>query len=112
MIKIEFFKFMINKIFQIIIIGIFCLTTYKIMISLAGRKTIADIGIKLLADIKFVVSIAFGATTGGLYFREKKSKEKIIRQKSKQIDELERIIDSKKQSSGLTETGCTNRRDL
>ena len=111
-IKLEFFKHLINKFSIISITGIICITFYKIMISLAGKNTIANIGIEILADIKFMASLAYGGTATALYLREKKAKEKIIKQKSKQIEELEKQLDPRKQSSGLTEKGCTNKKDL
>ncbi|MGL6131109.1 MAG: hypothetical protein ACRCZ9_05820 [Fusobacteriaceae bacterium] len=109
---LDFFKYSLNKIFWLAITSVLCLTLYKIILSLSGKSTIADIGIKLLADLKFIASISWGVIASGLYAREKNAKEKVIKEKSKQIESLQKIIDSKRETSGLAETGCTNKKDL
>lgn len=110
--KIDVCRDVTNKVFWLGIVTVICITAYKIILALAGKNTAANIGIKILGDLKFTASVAWGIGSTGLYFREKRAKERIIKGKSEQIINLQNQLDIKRQSSGLTETGCTNRSDL
>jgi hypothetical protein len=81
--------------------------------NLAGKSTIADIGVKFLGnvDVGRGVAVLFGAG-GTLYgLAERRQRQKIIKRLHGRTKEVEKKIDPQRSSSGLTETGDTNPND-
>jgi hypothetical protein len=87
--------------------------TYGSITVLAGRQTFAQIGIKVLGDIKIANSIGYVVGGGGIAYgrRQKKLKEDVIQKLAPRIKELETAIDSSRSSSGITERGRTRPED-
>ena len=85
--------------------------------SLAGRTTLANFGLFLVADLKantvvsHLVTLLFGV--GGVSYgvRERRLREKNIERMSSQNTELEKLIDSNRSSSKLTRKGQTRPED-
>jgi len=86
---------------------------YGAIAVLAGKQTFAQIGIKLLGDIKIANSIGYVVGGSGIIYgrRQKKLKEDVILKLAPRIKELETEIDPKRSSSGLTERGRTRPED-
>lgn len=86
---------------------------YGAIAVLAGKQTFAQIGIKLLGDIKIANSIGYVVGGSGIIYgrRQKKLKEDVIQKLAPRIKELETKIDPKRSSSGLTERGRTRPED-
>lgn len=80
--------------------------------SLAGKVTIADIGLRIIMNIRLYLSWAFGA--GGIIwgYRERKLHHDGIAAQQERILALEKRIDPKRTSSRLTERGTTNPEDI
>lgn len=80
---------------------------------LAGKYTFAQIGIRVLGDIKIANSIGYVVGGGGIIYgrRQKKLKEDTIQKLAPRIRELETAIDPMRSSSGLTERGRTRPED-
>lgn len=80
---------------------------------LAGKFTIADIGIKFLGDLRISEAVAYVLTAGfgGWALMERKLKGDTIQRLSKRVVELERQIDPGRTSSRLTERGTTSPAD-
>jgi hypothetical protein len=80
---------------------------------LAGRITLAKIGISILGDLKLpqVLSYLFGA--GGVSYgvNEARLRRKKTQEMSSHITNLEKVLDSKRTSSGLTTRGTTRPED-
>ncbi len=83
------------------------------MLALAGRQTLADIGIKVLADITLSKSICFGAAGCGLAYgiAQDRLRRKTIRKKARRIKVLEEMIDPSRSSSNLMHDGRTRPED-
>jgi hypothetical protein len=85
--------------------------------SLAGRSTLADFGLFLVADLKankvvsHLITILFGL--GGVSYGvvERRLREKNIERMSTQNTELERLLDQRRSSSLLTKKGKTRPED-
>lgn len=82
--------------------------------SLAGKFTLADIGISFAGDIKLSESIVYLFGTGGVgygLYQHRLRRKNIERLASRPI-ELEKLIDSTRSSSRLTPQGSTRPEDL
>jgi len=81
--------------------------------SLAGETTAADIGIGLLADIKLSDAAAwvFGGSGTVYGLRQRTLRRSTIERLQARIKELEKAIDPKRTSSGLTTRGETHPMD-
>jgi len=84
---------------------------------LAGKETLASIGLSLLADVKTskgaatLICALFGAS-GSMYgLRQRKLRRDDIQSRSGQISKLEQAFDKKRASSGLTRRGTTRKED-
>lgn len=86
---------------------------YKTVATLAGETTVADIGIKVLADVRFseVFAWIFGASGVGYGWRQRKLRRDTIERLSGRQQALEKGIDPKRSSSELTTRGDTNPED-
>ena len=80
---------------------------------LAGRHTYADVGFRLLADIRVGEWVAYILGTGGVAYglRQRKLLKQNIERLSAGKQRLEREIDPGRTSSGLTTKGETNPED-
>ena len=86
--------------------GMSCLR--DILIAMAGKQTIANVVLSLLANVQ--VSIAWGLAVGaaGYGVVERKLRQKTVSRLEGRIHELESNIDSNRTSSHLTPEGTTN----
>jgi hypothetical protein len=81
--------------------------------SLAGQYTFADIGISFLGKLSITQSIQYGLI-GSLSFwgvQERRLRRSTIARLAPRIEELEKLIDSKRTSSKLTLVGTTRPED-
>lgn len=82
---------------------------YLVVATLAGKTTLADIGIRFLANVKvsdgIILLLIGGGWAYGLGQRQLRRRhiERIVKSKN----ELEMLLDSKRTSSELTEKGTT-----
>jgi hypothetical protein len=79
-------------------------------VEIAGTETIADVGVKFLADIRVSESVAWitAFLFGGYGAIQRKLRKDVIQQMSGRMTNLETTIDPKRSSSRLTERGDTN----
>jgi proteasome assembly chaperone (PAC2) family protein len=90
---------------------------YLMVRELAGKETLASIGLGFLADIKTSRGIAMALVSilgvgGPVYgLRERKLRRDDIEKRSAYIEELEKAIDKRRTSSGLTPRGTTRKED-
>jgi len=86
---------------------------YYAVVALAGKETLANIGLKLLANITFSQTLAWTGTGGAAVWAlsERRLRKKIIRQKADRIKQLEKHIDRDRSSSTLTADGSTRPED-
>lgn len=79
----------------------------------AGTTTFADIGVKIMADIKLPQILAYGFGVGGLGYgiNERRLRHKKIEHMGDHIKEIEAALDAKRSSSGLTKAGTTRPED-
>lgn len=110
-VKAEKDKYFFARICSVVIVLIVAATLCYIVNQLAGKTTVSSIAFNFLADIKFAASIVWGIASTGLYYREKKSKQKIIQEKASIINDLQKIIDEGKGTSNLEKNGITNYKD-
>jgi hypothetical protein len=77
--------------------------------ALAGETTTTDIGIKILTDIRISTAVAwlFGGTGIAYGTYQRKLRRDNIERLTKRTHELERRLDPKRSSSGLTARGET-----
>ena len=101
---------------QLVRTGGYCFIAYsafRVMEVTAGKKTIADLTMNLLANVtinKWVAYALAGLGWGyGLY--ERRVRRKTIKRYAPLIEERERKLDPKRSSSGLTEDGRTGKGD-
>jgi len=86
---------------------------YRSVEVLAGGTTVADIGLKFLADVKISQLLSYTvAVGGGVYgWRQRKLRRDTVERLQGRIKELEKSIDPQRTSSGLTTRGATNPED-
>jgi hypothetical protein len=86
---------------------------YLSVVALAGKHTLADIGLKLLANVTISQSVSWAATGGATIWAvsERRLRKKIIHQKAQRIQELEQHIDPDRSSSSLLPDGSTRPED-
>jgi len=82
---------------------------YKSIEVLAGRNTTADIGLKLLGDIKISEAVAWIFGVGGIGYgvSQRKLRRDSIARLAPRAKELEEARDPHRSSSGLTTRGTT-----
>ena len=82
--------------------------------AIAGKTTIADVGVNLVTDIRIseTVSYLLGALGIGYGLKQRKMRKRSIVVQSKRITDLEAKVDPVRSSSELTETGDTRTEDL
>jgi p-aminobenzoyl-glutamate transporter AbgT len=86
--------------------------------ALAGKQTLAEFGVFLLADLKankvisHAVSVIFGASGIAYGYRSRKLRQKDIQRLGTRVVDLEQKIDPERSSSGLTNKGTNRSEDL
>lgn len=96
----------------------FCVWVFgRAVDSLAGKSTLADFGVYLVGDLKankafsHVVMGIIGLGGAGYGLRERAQKRKEIRRLGNRVVEVEKRIDPKRTSSGLTIDGRSRPED-
>jgi hypothetical protein len=86
---------------------------YRAIDVLAGKHTLADLGVKILADVKIGNAVSYAVGGGGIAYgaRQRKLRGDTIQKMGKRIKELETAVDPGRSSSGLTERGHTRPED-
>jgi hypothetical protein len=81
--------------------------------ALAGASTFADIGIRLLANIRFSEALAWTGCVGGSIYglKERRLRHQVNEKLGTRVSELEAEIDANRSSSKLTRSGQTHPRD-
>lgn len=103
----------LNVVKQITIVWLVCRYGYLSIKSLSGTTTIANIVLSFFMEKTVAEKLTYGAVLvlgTGWYF-ERRDRRKVIKNKSKEINELKSQIDKKKGTSNLTQYGDTNRDD-
>lgn len=87
--------------------------TYLGIEALAGKATLADVGIKFLTNIKIEVALAWCAAGGGMLYgyQQRRMRKDTVERLQNRIQELEQNIDPKRSSSKLTPRGDTRPED-
>lgn len=84
---------------------------------LAGKETLASIGLGVLADVKtskgaaMLICALFGISGSAYGLRQRKLRRDDVQRRSGEISGLEREFDKKRSSSGLTRRGTTRKED-
>jgi hypothetical protein len=80
-----------------------------VFVAYAGQATLANVAFSFIADLRFeaIVSYAFGA--GGLLYglRQRHLRQENVRRLTNRPQQLEKMIDPARTSSGLTPQGTT-----
>jgi hypothetical protein len=85
--------------------------------ALAGRQTLAKFGLSLMADLSantafsHIVMGIFGASGAGYGIRQRGLRRKDIKRLGNRVVELEKKLDTKRSSSGLTIDGRSRPED-
>lgn len=82
--------------------------------TLAGQTTMADIGIRILGDIKINAVLGWVTGGGGISYgiAQKKLRSRTIQRMASRVSYLEKELDKKRTSSRLTTYGDTNPKDV
>ena len=96
--------------------GSICFISYNAYLSievLAGKNTLADIGIGFLTDINVSVAISWALAAGGVLYGygQRRLRKNGVEHLAKRNQRLELIIDPERTSSNLTERGDTRPED-
>ena len=91
--------------------AIICYFLRDIIIALAGKETVANIVVNILADTKYTVSIGTAGITSIGWYRANRRYRKEVERFTKENNELRKITDKKKGSSMLEKNGETNKKD-
>ncbi len=83
------------------------------VIALAGKRTLANIGLSFMADIRVSDAIAyiFGAAGAGYGIAERTLRRKNIARLAEENRTLEKMVDPLRSSSNLTRRGTTRPED-
>jgi hypothetical protein len=109
------FLVLIPKWGSLSLLGFF---VYRCVGMLAGRQTVAQFGLYLIADLKaakafsHITSWALGASGTAYGIRERNLRRKSIKRITAHTIELEKKLDPGRSTSHLTERGTTRREDL
>jgi len=81
--------------------------------ALAGKSTLADIGVNFLTDINISVALAWAAGLGGMVYgiKQRELRKDTIERLVGRIHELEGEVDPNRTSSNLTKRGDTRPED-
>lgn len=82
---------------------------YLMVLALAGDRTVADIGIRVLGDFRISAVLPMAVGIGGAFYghRQRSLRKKTVERLASRIRELERQADPARSSSGLTSRGDT-----
>jgi hypothetical protein len=87
--------------------------TYLSVNSLSGHYTFADIGVRFLGDLKISEALAYvlagGAVSYGL--KERRLRRQTTERLTARTSQLEKELDARRSSSGLTTKGTTRSED-
>jgi hypothetical protein len=86
---------------------------YLMVLALAGHATFADIGLKILGDVKVSETVAwlFGSGSVAYGWHQRKLRKDTVERLQERIQKFERQIDGKRTSSRLTARGNTRPED-
>lgn len=86
---------------------------YRSIDVLAGQKTVANIGVRFLADVKVSEAVAWLFGSGGIAYgwKQRNLRRTTVERLSGRLTGLEQLRDSRRTSSRLTPRGETNPRD-
>jgi len=86
---------------------------YLMTESLAGRTTLATIGLRIMGNLRVSDGISFVFGGGGVLYGvgQRQLRRRSVERLSKMKNELEQVIDQGRSSSGLTSTGTTRPED-
>ena len=86
----------------------------KAISTIAGKTTIADVGVNLVTAIRISETVAYllGALGIGYGLKQRKMRKRSIVVQSKRSTDLEAKLDPVRSSSELTETGATKMEGL
>ncbi|MBS0457444.1 MAG: hypothetical protein JSS44_08970 [Proteobacteria bacterium] len=86
---------------------------YRTIDVLAGKTTLADIGIGFLANVQISTALAWGVGVGGAWYgkRQNRLRKDTIERLQGRIQHLERQHDPQRSSSNLTRRGDTRQED-
>jgi hypothetical protein len=107
-----------QKFFGFLCVFAICGCIYLSVRELAGKNTWADVGFRLLADLKvnrFVALMISWVLTGGCVFwalGERSLRKRHIRRISAESSKMQERIDPNRRSSKLTTKGETGREDI
>lgn len=84
-----------------------------VLVAFAGRETIADVGIKFLANVNAAAGIGVVTGVGGIGYGtfQRSQRKKTVTRLSGRIEELEHKIDPKRSSSKIQKNGESNPAD-
>jgi len=87
--------------------------TRDIIVSLAGKSTLADIGVKFLANVKISDGVIYLFGLGGVGYglAERQLRRRSVGTMSERTKQLEQQLDPKRSSSKLTKRGTTRPED-
>jgi hypothetical protein len=98
-------------------ITVICWFGYLSIASLAGRSTLASLGLYLVADLKVnkvlshIAMFAFGVGGASYGYRQKRLMQRNIERMSPALEQREKQIDPNRSSSRLTSKGQTRPED-
>ncbi|MEI8395602.1 MAG: hypothetical protein WCF85_12750 [Rhodospirillaceae bacterium] len=111
-------EFCINFVNKLFYYGFMCYVVYNFTECvgiLAGKTTVVDVLANWMVSVQGKAATVFAALAGGTSVWacfERKEKQRKIEYFTHRVHDLERKIDPNRSSSGLTETGETDERDL
>jgi hypothetical protein len=87
---------------------------YLAVAVLAGKSTFADVGFRVLGNIKVSDSITYLFGAGGVVYGigQRQLRRRNIERLSREKNDLERLLDPNRTSSRLTPRGTTRREDI
>jgi hypothetical protein len=90
-----------------------CRYVYLGVAVLAGRATVAEFFVKVLANmtVSTTLSLSFGATGLTYGWIQRQLRRRTIREKAARIKELEELLDPRRGSSGLMPDGSSRIED-
>ena len=86
---------------------------YASVASLAGQVTLADIGLRIIGDVRISETIAwlFGGGGVGYGLRERKLRRDTIERLTPRVRKYEEMLDPQRSSTGLPSRGTTRPED-
>jgi hypothetical protein len=86
---------------------------YLSISALAGKMTLASVGIRLLGNLKVSDGICGILTGGGILYGvgQRQLRRRAVKRLANEKNDMERILDLQRSSSGLTSTGETRPED-